>query len=165
MPANVGDDGNLIRAIGLMTIHAAHAEDVLDQCLGIASAVHGWKRLGGTRISVSCRRNHLEKFVKRFPADVDAVKWVWSFLRRLKLCMCQRNRITHSLISYDPRSGSDKIQEREGERVLSTITSAELYTLVNDLRDCHRAGLLAKNEIAYRWPEASVPYERIRPNP
>ena len=139
-PVTLSDDGDIVRALGLVTMYFAHLEQVLNDCLDQASTHHGYQRLPGNYLGFERRRRHLRSFVNGCEGDASHLRLADSFLRSCWHCARLRNRLVHGPIVSNPGRKTVELIESGDSRKAVTLNSARIYKIAQDIRDVTRAG-------------------------
>lgn len=126
----VGDDGDIIRGLGFVTLYSAYLEEEIDRCVEVLKGIRGAapSQEPGSKWSASRK---LEYCLKRSRnVGIDYLETVTQAFERGKDLFNRRHDVVHGRIYAQGdgdirRSGRHRVPDRP-------ITSAELYALATD---------------------------------
>lgn len=149
-------DGDVIRGLGYVTLHAAYLEERLNDLLGMFDSVDSL-RDQDLRSPISQRIRAALALVGTLTND--RAQELHKSLSTAEMLFRRRNDLVHGRIYDAPYGQEGKYlhQGRSGEQV-RRIDANELYALANELRECElsidRSLLSVAREISRKWTEA-----------
>lgn len=144
-PVTLADDSDIVRALGLVTMHFAHLEQVLNDCLDLSSTYHNYetltKKYPRTKYpGFETRRRHLRSFFNRCSGETAHLRSADNFLKSCLYCARWRNRLVHGLIVSNPRRKTVELIESGNQENPLRLNSARVYEIAQRIRDTTRAG-------------------------
>jgi hypothetical protein len=131
----IEDDGDIVRGLGFVALHAAYLEEEIDNLLIILNPVETY---GEERQRWSIRRK-IDQAVKVL-GKLDITEFP-DFITDLRTCQDlfeDRNEIIHGRI-YADFDGSDTLKSGRRNILDRRVSSEELYKLANEFKDFQKA--------------------------
>jgi hypothetical protein len=146
----LSDDGDIVRALGLVIMYFAHLNYTLNECVDIVSLIHKFSKPKQKRPTFEQKRRHMLNFRKIAEGPEADLAIVDEFLRSCRLCAIGRNKLAHwQIVSNLKRKTIDMISPDDPDKV-ENVNSAQFYALAQDILDTSHVGGHAKNSIARR---------------
>jgi len=124
----IEDDGDIVRALGFVTLHASYLEEQIEALVDLLEPVKkyskGWQ--------ISDKITHARKALRKLSNnDFD------DLLENLNTCLAlfsDRNKLTHGRI-YGGINRPDYLKSNHSEELEKPVDSSELYQLANELSE------------------------------
>lgn len=137
----LNDDGDLVRAVGYVAIYSVYLEEsvmeiakIVDQCSSFETKIEQFRLADQAQyIRKSLKKCYMK--IPDYPAKKSEEKRVLKALKEIEKIAFERNECLHSI--YTSKAG-EIIQKNTRQNSSYNITSADIYSLANDIFSLHQ---------------------------
>ena len=145
------DDGDIVRGLGFVSMYAAWLEDDVDEILHLLNPIEPFDEKA-QRQQTSSKIKIAARLIKKI--ETNEISGLSEEIKNLKALLERRNGLIHGRV-FQGVDRKDYVKSGRPDVPLRAVSSAEMYSLANDLWNA-RGRLIGPQ--AFRLPRAIQEY-------